>query len=475
MSHPPQDLGEKDSNHRQTIAGSEIIMQNYVPVLTNNGRHLAPCHPKRARSLVHAGKARSHHQRGIRCIVLTKTNVPKVKNRSKVQLRIDPGSKHTGIAITRDYPNGSRDALLTLVINHRGKNIMLAMTKRRHLRRGRRHRKTRYRQPRFDNRTRPADWLPPSLLSRLQNTLTWMRRLSKLLPITDIHVETTIFDPQVLRNPDIKGIEYQQGPLYQTNLRAAVFHRDNQKCAYCGKSDKRNRLELDHVVPKSHGGADRYNNLVAACRACNQKRGNQPIEQWLKRRPNKLAEVQAKLGQDLAPATHMNVILPRLLQELRADGCTIVEHSAASTAAGRRLCSVEKSHHADAAMTGCPASVRHLPNDPIVIDAKGRGNGQRIMPNRHGTPKGKIYRRFCRLPRHVQRRTPTPSHKKRAKRVHDVATGDYVRFTHQGSPVHGYGTISHQQVALTKPRWKSIKAEHATTVERNHGYHVFNP
>ena len=66
---------------------------------------------------------------------------------------------------------------MTLVVNHRGKAIKLAMTKRRQLRRSRRYRKTRHRQPRFNNRIQPNDWLPPSLLSRLENTLTWIRRL----------------------------------------------------------------------------------------------------------------------------------------------------------------------------------------------------------------------------------------------------------------------------------------------------------
>ena len=95
--------------------------------------------------------------------------------------------------------------------------------------------------------------------------------LAKLLPITEIHVETTVFDPQLLREPEIHGVEYQQGPLYRTNLRAAVLQRDGRKCVYCGHSGKRQPLELDHMVPKSHGGTDRYDNLVAACRTCNSR------------------------------------------------------------------------------------------------------------------------------------------------------------------------------------------------------------
>ena len=77
---------------------------NYIPVLTNKGRPLAPCHPKRARSLVRAGKAQFKHHRGIRCIVLTKTNVPKVKQRSELQLRIDPGANTPASPSPRTIP-----------------------------------------------------------------------------------------------------------------------------------------------------------------------------------------------------------------------------------------------------------------------------------------------------------------------------------------------------------------------------------
>ena len=72
-------------------------------------------------------------------------------------------------------------------------------------------------------------------------------------------------------------------------------------------------------------------------------------------------------------------------------------------------------------------------------------------------------------------KTPLHSHKKREKRVGNVATGDYVTFSHKGITVHGYGTISNKKVALTKPKWRSIKADQATVLERNHGYQVRYP
>ena len=393
-------------------------MDNYIPVLTKARRPLAPCHPNRAKSLVKAGKARFITRYGIRCIILNKTAVPKLKTRCRVQLRVKPGAAITGIAITLEHPDGSRSVLMAFQLEHRGKIITRALIKRRQRRQNRRYRKTRYRKPRFLNRTKPEGWLPPSIISRMSNTLTWVRRLSKILPVSDIHVETAVYDPALLRNPEIKGEEYQQGPLYQTNLRAAIFHRDGHKCVYCGKSGKRHRMELDHAIPQAQGGPDRYDNLLTACHDCNLKRNNQPLEVWLKHRPRKLAEVKAILGTSLAAATQLNAIIPRLLSELRDEDWTVTEHSAASTAAGRILCGVEKSRHADAAMTGCPENLRHMPEAPISIKATGRGNRQRIVPDKHGTPRGKGYREYCKLPKDIQKTTPTPSHKKRAKRVH---------------------------------------------------------
>ena len=67
--------------------------QNYIPVLTRNGRPLAPCHSGRAQELVNAGKGRFQHRYGIRCLILNKTQIPRVKTSSKVDLRIDPGGQ----------------------------------------------------------------------------------------------------------------------------------------------------------------------------------------------------------------------------------------------------------------------------------------------------------------------------------------------------------------------------------------------
>ena len=450
-------------------------MENYIPVLTRNKRPLAPCHPSRAKSLVAKGKAAFKYRYGIRCIVLHKSNIPKVKKSSMLTLQLNPGSRTTGLAVTRENPDGSRSCLLILEIHHRGRYITKKLSERRNKRRNRRGRKTRYRQPRFQHRKRPVGWLAPSIRSRYRNTLTWVARLARLLPISGIHLETCKFDPQLLSNPDIRDEEYQQGPLYRTNLKAAVLDRDGNKCAYCAKSGKNRKLEMEHIAPRSEGGTDRYDNRVASCQECNHKKSNTPLEVFLKRRTKKLAEIQAKTGMDLSDPTHMNIIIPQLLQDLRNLGWNIAEHSAATTAAGRILCHLPKSHANDAAVIGCPERLRYIPDQPISITATGRGGYQRCAPDKNGTPKGKPFRKYAKLPRELQRITPTPGHKKRQKRVDNVATGDFVSFIHQGVRVYGYGTINNESVAFPKPVWKSTKATGARVIERRHGYQVNYP
>jgi hypothetical protein len=74
-------------------------------------------------------------------------------------------------------------------------------------------RDTRYRQPRWSNRRRPKGWLAPSLKSRVFNTITWVKRLMRLCPISAISQELVRFDPAAMEKPAIAGVEYQQGTL----------------------------------------------------------------------------------------------------------------------------------------------------------------------------------------------------------------------------------------------------------------------
>ena len=441
--------------------------QNRVPVLDTNGQPLAPCTPRRARVLIRDGRATGRHRNGIFHITLQRAVPTEAIQQSK--LMIDPGSKFTGISVVHDDADGNRTVQFCMTIRHRT-GIKDNMTQRAQMRRTRRG-KLRYRPPRFDNRKRPEDWLPPSLKSKLDNTLTWVNRTSGLIASSDIHVETTQFDAQRLRYPEIRGKDYQQGPLYQTTLRAYVIHRDNGRCQYCGKKPK--RIELDHAVPVSAGGQDTPSNRLVSCEKCNRKKGSKTLAEFLKRRPKTLEKIKAQLQQPLDSAAHVNVIIPHIVENLSKAGWTVTEHDAAQTAANRKLLEVEKSHHADAAVLGEPATLQELPNRTLIITATGRGQRKRIMSNKNGTPRGEPWREYCRLTPAERKDVPAPGHKKRAKRVEGIGGNDLVRIERKGQVWKGHAEIYRNRVTLkgAKPT-KTAYLRNVQLVARHHGYTI---
>ncbi|GAI50482.1 unnamed protein product, partial [marine sediment metagenome] len=140
-------------------------------------------------------------------------------------------------------------------------NIKKLIEMRRAYRRGRRSRKW-YREPRFDNRGREEGWLAPSLEHKLQTHIRLIDRLKRILPISKIVVEVASFDTQKMQNPEITGVEYQQGELQGYEVREYLLEKWKRKCAYCGNTDV--PLEVEHIIPKSRGGSDRVSNLTIA-------------------------------------------------------------------------------------------------------------------------------------------------------------------------------------------------------------------
>lgn len=240
-----------------------------VLVVDTNKKPLNPIHPARARQLLRNKKASVF--RTFPFTLIFKESCPEVQVQS-LKVKIDPGAKTTGLAIVNE---SSGEVAFAAEIVHRGIQIRDDLTSRRQLRRTRRSRKTRYRQPRFLNRTRAERWLPPSLVSRVENTLTWVRRLIKFCPINSIAVELVKFDTQLMQDVNISGIAYQQGTLMGYEIREFLLERWQRQCAYCGVKDV--PLEIEHIQPRSKGGSNRISNLTLACHACNQKKGNLDI------------------------------------------------------------------------------------------------------------------------------------------------------------------------------------------------------
>ena len=175
-----------------------------VAVIDHNRKPLAPTSAVRARLLLKKGKAAVFRKAPF--TIILKRVVEDVQA-PELRLKLDPGSRKTGVTIVNQ---GSGEVVFKAEIEHRGEAIRQALAARRAIRHNRRARKTRYRKPRYLNRRRPEGWLPPSLQSRISNIETWVKRLARVYPISGISLELVKFDTQLMDNPEISGVEYQQ-------------------------------------------------------------------------------------------------------------------------------------------------------------------------------------------------------------------------------------------------------------------------
>ncbi len=329
------------------------------------------------------GKAAVYRLKPFTIILKREVNNPVIAERTEV--KFDPGSKISGIAVVAQ---GS--VIFAMELHHRGQRIKGALYRRAALRRGRRNRKTRYRAPRFNNRARPKGWLPPSLQSRVDNCVSWMRKLMRFVPVTECHVETVRFDTQRLENPEISGIEYQQGTLMGYEIRGYLLEKWGRKCAYC--DEKGVPLEVEHVVPPPRG-SNRVSNLTLACRSCNEKKGNKSIEEFLKRKPDRLQRIKSQLRKPLKDVAAVNATRNAIYGALKSFGVPTSMWSSGRTKLNRVRQGYEKSHWIDAACVGeSGAQVSIAGVKPLEIRAMGRGCRQVRMTDKYGFPRGKAGR-----------------------------------------------------------------------------------
>ena len=78
--------------------------------------------------------------------------------------------------------------------------------------------------------------------------------------------------PLVIKLKKYVPLSYNDVVLTRKN----IFLRDNHTCQYCGKM---NNLTIDHVIPRSKGGGDRWDNVVVCCIRCNNKKGSSTPEE----------------------------------------------------------------------------------------------------------------------------------------------------------------------------------------------------
>ena len=203
-------------------------------------------------------------------------------------LGVDSGAIHSGYSIANEH----REYYNSEVIAR--DDISNRLTNRRMSRYNRRSRKTRYRKPRFKNRkNKKKGWLPPSLEQKVAVQLNEIDHVHRYFPIETIIVEVAEFDIQKIKNPDISGIEYQQGTLQGYNIRNYLLEKHNRKCFYCGKTVS--KFEVEHMTPKTRGGSNRIDNLTLSCHDCNQKKDTLTAEEFIKQTlPAKKAATKLK-------------------------------------------------------------------------------------------------------------------------------------------------------------------------------------
>ena len=92
--------------------------------------------------------------------------------------------------------------------------------------------------------------------------------------------ERTIHSPQMeMKLPSVLALkEYVLPSRTPAFTRFNLYLRDRWTCQYCAEEFRTQELTFDHVIPRSRGGKTNWENIVAACRCCNSRKGNKMPE-----------------------------------------------------------------------------------------------------------------------------------------------------------------------------------------------------
>jgi 5-methylcytosine-specific restriction endonuclease McrA len=372
-----QNVQEKEKTENEKIEKLlkekeiKIIKQVSVMVLNMRGEPLDPCSPAKAKKLLKQNKAKVVQ----RCPFTIQLKSPTGEARQPLKLGLDPGYKTVGFSII----NKKREVLsgeVTLRTDIPERLIEKSM-----YRRGRRNRNTGYREPRWKNRGnkegKKKGWLPPSIQHKLGTYVRLVKRFSNILPVSNINVEISPFDTQKMQNPEISGIEYQQGTLQGYHVKEYLLEKWGRKCSYKGETNV--PLETEHIIPTSRGGTNRISNLTIACHKCNQDKDNKTAAEF--GYPN----IQLQAKQSLKAVPFMNIVRSQLIDILKKEFPNIYIDSTYGyiTKYNRKQLGLEKTHYNDAfVIAGGQNQTRSKPYTVKQI----RRNDRSLQLNRKGQP-----------------------------------------------------------------------------------------
>lgn len=124
-----------------------------------------------------------------------------------------------------------------------------------------------------------ASYEPLQLISVRRAVVLLLQEKAELIEAAtqQLRARAIVFDVPLV----IRLVRYIRIPrrLKLPCSRRGVFARDRETCQYCGIQPGRTQLTMDHVVPRSQGGATTWDNVVTACRDCNHRKGGRTPEQ----------------------------------------------------------------------------------------------------------------------------------------------------------------------------------------------------
>ena len=299
----------------------------FVYMLNCHGQPLMPCQPRKARLLLKEGKATMVRMVPFTLQLLCGSSGYK----QEVSLGIDAGAQHIGVSATTEQ------MVLFEAEAQPRTDIGELLATRSQFRRGRRSRKTRYRKCRFRNRKKRSGWLAPSVQHKVEAHLKTIRVVHEILPVSRTTIEVAQFDLQKIRNPEIEGKDYQQGPqLGFWNVREYVLARDRHVCQWCQGKSKDLVLNVHHIESRKIGG-DSPDNLVTLCETCHD----------LIHRTHQEHEIERK-SRSFRDATQMGIMRWRMYEQAKEVFSPVHLTYGYLTKHARIAHELEKSHLVDA-------------------------------------------------------------------------------------------------------------------------------
>jgi hypothetical protein len=346
-----------DNNSDENLHSGTSGQNMRVFVLNMRGNPLMPTTPKKARKLLEQYRAKVVQRTPFTIQLLYATG----ETKQDITLGIDPVYSYIGYSVVSDTTE-----LIAGEVELRN-DIMKLLEQRASYRRTRRGRLW-HREPRFNNRGRDNGWFAPSIQHKLDSHINFIDRIKSILPITKTVIEIASFDQQKMQNPEISGVEYQQGELLGYEIREYLLEKWKRTCAYCSKTDM--PLEIEHIIPRSRGGSNRVSNLTIACHACNQAKDNMTAEEF--GHPT----IQAKAKKPLKSAAFMNIVKKRLANILDCEVTYgyITKHD-------RIKLGLAKIHANDAFVIASGNTQHRCKTDTVTLK---RRNNRSIQTNRKG-------------------------------------------------------------------------------------------